>query len=189
MRDEEYLFYSDINEKKRTGRSASKRNRTGKGAVRLPSDYMTAKEKRAMNGEVVTMSLREPMDWTAFRRVPDDLKSEYIQSLQDRFDVTYPMLAKMFGVCEHTVKRELARIGHPLGMRGKRKAAVDAFNEWLGQKAPVEKPDTKHAEKPDTKHKVLTAEIAAITTPDELALMLKMLFGAAPRKYHVVSVE
>ena len=183
MRDEEYLFYSDINEKKRTGRSAAKRNRTGKGAVRLPSDYLTAKEKRAMNGEVVTMSMREPMDWAAFRRVPDDLKCEYIQSLQDRFDVTYPMLAKMLGVCDHTVKRELARIGHPLGMRGKRKAAVDAFNEWLGepQKAP--------AEKPDTKHKVLTAEIAAITTPDELAVMLKMLFGAAPRKYHVVSVE
>ena len=54
MNDEKYVFINDCAEKKRTARGIhNKRTHAGKGGkVIFPSDYLTRKEREAMNGEV-----------------------------------------------------------------------------------------------------------------------------------------
>jgi hypothetical protein len=84
LRDEEYLFRQDVKEKSHTARSARyRKTHTGKrGVVKFPSDYMTEKEKKAMNGEVQTYKLNDPMTWEEFKAMPDDIKAVYIKALQ-----------------------------------------------------------------------------------------------------------
>lgn len=60
MRDEEFIFYSDVREKKIISHSASKRaSRRGyiRGGMRTAYDFLTAKEKKGLNGEVKIMNI------------------------------------------------------------------------------------------------------------------------------------
>ena len=66
MTDERYTFVQDVKEKKRTARGYHNKVRRG-GAMKLPSDYLTKKERDAMNGECVTISLDRPMKWANFK--------------------------------------------------------------------------------------------------------------------------
>lgn len=65
MRDERYVFVSDVKERKSAARSArNRRTHNGKGGrVILPHDHVTRKEWESMNGEVKTYKLNEPMSY------------------------------------------------------------------------------------------------------------------------------
>ena len=69
MTDEKFVFVSDCADKKRTARGIhNKRTHAGKGGkVIFPSDYLTRKEREAMNGEVKTYALNRPMRWKAYK--------------------------------------------------------------------------------------------------------------------------
>lgn len=86
MTDEKFLFVTDCADKKRTARGVNnKRTHTGKGGkVRFPSDNLTRKELNAMNGEVVSYKLNEPMTWAEFKALPDDIKKTYIKLLREK---------------------------------------------------------------------------------------------------------
>lgn len=62
MTDERFTFIEDCKDKKRTARGAhNKRTHCGKGgAVMFPSDYLTTKEKKAMNGECKAYRMNDP---------------------------------------------------------------------------------------------------------------------------------
>lgn len=94
MNDEKYVFITDCAEKKRTARGIhNKRTHAGKGGkVIFPSDYLTRKEREAMNGEIKTYALNRPMRWKEFKLLPDDVRREYIENLQKRFDVQQKIL-------------------------------------------------------------------------------------------------
>ena len=113
MTDEKFLFVTDCADKKRTARGIhNKRTHTGKGGkVRFPSDNLSRKELNAMNGEVVTYSLNKPMKWDEYKRMPDDLRRQYIENLQKRYDIMQKDLADMFGVSVETVRLETKKIG------------------------------------------------------------------------------
>lgn len=121
MNDEKYVFITDCAEKKRTARGIhNKRTHTGKGGkVRFPSDYLTRKEREAMNGEVKTYSLNRPMLWKEFKLLPDDIRREYIEGLQKRFDVQQKDLAAMFGVSVQTTCLETEKLGITFPRRGR----------------------------------------------------------------------
>lgn len=204
MTDERYVFVHDVRDKKNIGHSAAKRNRTGKGPVRMPSDYMTAKEKKAMNGEEKTYRLGEPMKLRAFMSMPEDLQRQYITGLRDRFDATDVMIAEMLGCNRAYVHKVCQRIGCLAGARGRRKADEAGFRAWIEHGAgvcpeaavetkiptvPVENPYKVTVEEGDVEKRntVLSAEFAAYTTPADLALLLKVLFGDEPRTYRVVA--
>jgi len=88
MDDAEYLFHQDCKEKKNIGRGYFAKNRTGKGRVKFPSDYLTKKEKNKMNGEVVSWDLNKIYGWAEFKAMPNDLKLPYLQKLVDTYGVT-----------------------------------------------------------------------------------------------------
>lgn len=113
MKDEHYVFLKDVSEKKNVARSArNKRTHNGKrGGVKFPSDYMTEKERNAMNSEVKSYRLNEPMSWKEFKAMPDDIKVAYVKLLREKFGVPDTYLAKMFGVSQTITARVITELG------------------------------------------------------------------------------
>ena len=103
MTDYEYVFHQDVREKKSVGRNIRYKNRTGKGGVKMPSDYLTKKEKKMLNGDVTTYDMGKPMAWAEFKRMPDDLQRNYMQGMVDKFHPTQKAIAELFGTTKNTV--------------------------------------------------------------------------------------
>lgn len=100
MSDEQYELMQDTKEKSITARSARyTRGHCGKGGkVILPSDRLSAKELKKMNGECKTYRLGSPMSWTEFKDMPNDLKVMYIKKLRKKFNIPDEELAVAMGV-------------------------------------------------------------------------------------------
>ena len=133
--DEQYEFIKDSREKKITARSASKqRTHAGKGgSVKFPSDYLTRKELKAMNGPVTEYNLSKPMSWDKFKSIPRDAQIEYIKGIRERFDgCTDTAIGEMFGVSSRTVSLYVKDLGLALGRGagGSRKWDKDTFHRW-----------------------------------------------------------
>lgn len=117
MTDEKYIFLQDCKEKKRTAAGAfHRRNHAGKGgAIKFPSDYMTRKERRAMNGETKTYRLNDPMDWKEYKAMPDDIRVLYVKALREKFNVPDRRIAEMLGVSQRAFAYDAERLGIALG--------------------------------------------------------------------------
>lgn len=147
MKDETYAFISDVRGKGQTARSAKhKRSHTGKGGrVKLPSDNMTAKELKAMNGEVKAYRLNEPMTWQEFKAMPDDIKVTYIKLLREKFGVPDCKVADMMGVHKCVMSGEIKRIGLGHGEKhgGYRSWDQEGFLAWRTGAAEKRKEGTE----------------------------------------------
>lgn len=88
------VFNDDIREKKSIKNSASKTNRTGKGPVRFPSDYLSKKEKEQLNGECTTWKYSDFPDRKAFKKMPDDIKIGYINWILNVYNVGISTISK-----------------------------------------------------------------------------------------------
>ena len=106
-------FDYDAMQKKRIAHGASHMKRGSKSKkCTLPSDYLTAAQKRRLNGPVITYKLDEPMSWESFKAMPEDLQKKYILNLQETYQANNDMLGKMFGVTGVSV----CRMRHALGV-------------------------------------------------------------------------
>ena len=103
-------FDYDAMQKKRIARGASHMKRGSKKCT-LPSDYLTAAQKRRLNGPVSTYKLDEPMNWENFKAMPEDLQKKYILNLQETYQANNDMLGKMFGVTGVSVCRMRNALG------------------------------------------------------------------------------
>lgn len=140
--DEQYVLFSDTAEKKRVARcSHNKRSHCGKGgSVRFPSDYMSKKEKEAMNGEMKSYNLNKPMTWTDLRAMPKDLQITYIKKLRNNYDVPDAVLAESFDISQSYISQFLASLGLGSGLnagakrKGWRKSEkAKRFYAWWSQ--------------------------------------------------------
>lgn len=132
--DEQYEMIKDSREKKSIAASSYKqRTHCGKGgAVKFPSDYLSAKELKAMNGECIKYaSLKQPMNWEEFKKLPDDLKIEYVKSLRKKFNVPDAELATMFGVNKNIVYRHFKCYGLGKGVGSGAKVKTWNRDGWL----------------------------------------------------------
>lgn len=107
MRDAEFVFHQDVNDKKKTGRGAYHRVRGGGRYVKMPSDSLSRKEKEALNSEVITYELNKPMVWKEYKAMPKAIQKEYCEGLMRKFNVGPMAMSKMFGVTDGAVTREL----------------------------------------------------------------------------------
>ena len=90
-------FDYDVMQKKRIARGASRMKRGSKSKkCTLPSDYLTATQKRRLNGPVSTYKLDEPMSLESFKAMPEDLQIQYILGLQENYGANDEMIGKMF---------------------------------------------------------------------------------------------
>ena len=85
--DEQYVMISDSIEKKKIARSShNRKTHCGKGGrIKFPSDYLSKKELKAMNGDVKSYNLNRSMTWEEFRSMPQDLQIMYIKKLRNEF--------------------------------------------------------------------------------------------------------
>ena len=154
MKDETYVYISDVKEKGAVGRSArARRTHTGKGGrVRLPSDSLSKKELQQMNGECKSYRLNDPMKWEDFKAMPDDIKVTYIKLLRQKFNPPVIQIAKMMGVTEACVRRELQKFGLTDGKRrsGRLKWDKEGFWAWVNgvDKLPEPVNEEIHVEEP-----------------------------------------
>lgn len=98
MKDEEYVFRQEIAEKKQAARGAYHKVRGGGKTVKMPSDYMTRKEKNSLNGEVKTYAMSKPLTWYEFSRMPDEIQVTYIRGLVDKYSAPPLWVAQMLGI-------------------------------------------------------------------------------------------
>ena len=117
--DEQWDMIEDSISKKRTAQSARhRRTHCGKGgSVKFPSDYMTKKELKAMNGECKSYRLNDPMMWEEFKKLPDDIKTMYIKSIREKYDIPDKYLAEAMGVASPTFCKWMKCLGCTLGVR------------------------------------------------------------------------
>lgn len=153
MKDETYLFIQDVRDKKNTARSArNKRTHTGKrGGVKLPSDYMTEKEKKKMNGECKSYRLNSPMKWAEFKTMPDDVKIIYIKAIREKYNAPDSQIAKMLGITQAPASVEFRRLGIGAGKTKGRCTAWDkeGFFAWISG-VPVPTTDTAEVPQAET---------------------------------------
>lgn len=134
MSDEQYEMTKEIRDKSITARSARHtRTHCGKsGAVKFPSDFLSRKELKAMSGECIKYaSLKKPMTWEEFKKLPDDLKVEYIKSIRERFGVPDKHIAEMFGCSACTLSlwlKDLKCSGKPSS--GNKQWEKEKFYAW-----------------------------------------------------------
>lgn len=128
MPDEQYVMISDSIEKKKIAHSShNRKTHCGKGGrVKFPSDYLSKKELKAMNGEVKSYNLNKPMTWEEFRSMPQDLQIMYIKKLRNEFGVPDSVLGKAMGVCKSSFSKAMKDLNLSLG-----KSAGAIGKQWL----------------------------------------------------------
>ena len=99
MNEIEYMLRQDAREKKAAGRGIyHKRSGSKSTYVGLPSDHLTAAEKKRRNGPVSTYNINKRLSFEEFKELPVDLASEYISRLQDTYNVGAERIADSMGV-------------------------------------------------------------------------------------------
>jgi hypothetical protein len=139
MTDVEYLFRQTERDRKRDGRGAyNKKGGSKSKKCSLPSDKMTQKEWKKMNGPVVSYNMNKPVSWKEFKLWPDDIQREYLQLLMEKYSVGTPELSKMFGVSDKQMQDRRKKIGLAAKRGGKRPPILPEWWVFLGEAKPVE---------------------------------------------------
>lgn len=135
------MFYSEVRDRKAIGRGGfHKKGGSKSKKCNLPSDNLTERGWRKMNGPVNTINMNAPMAWGDFKELRVDLKEQYIRGLVERFNVTKATLAEVFGVNVTTFIRYTKDINMSDVFRVGKKMKADekaAFFEFFGH-VPVE---------------------------------------------------
>lgn len=140
-------FDYEVLQKKRIGYGAVHKKGRRKGCT-LPSDHLTAAEKKARNGEMKSYHLDLPMTWEDFKTMPKDLQSEYIRSLQSRFDVGLSNISRdLFRLSRTALVMYMRENGIPYDAPkrgGALNTAVEAvWKQWIEQDVPLVRANDK----------------------------------------------
>lgn len=136
-------FDYDVLEKKRIASGARHRKCGSKSKkCTLPSDYLTSKQKKGLNGKMVTYDLSHPMSYSVFKDMPRDLQKEYLYKLYEDWGITLTQIANMMHCAPETIRSKCidfgfnttknyrSNIAHPM--------SVSEWEAWcFGKEIPV----------------------------------------------------
>ena len=114
MDDIEYVFNSDIREKKRTARGSRNKVCGAKShKCTLPFESMKRKELIAMNGSVTNYKLSEFYSWEQFLAMPSDIQVEYINRMSEHYNIGLSTLSMtLFGKKDdQTLRKHFIKAG------------------------------------------------------------------------------
>ena len=188
MTDAEYLFKLTERERKRNARGEKNKIKGGGGAVRLPSDNLTKKEREAMNGEIVTYKVHSPVKWPEFKRWPPDIQREYFKRLDTSYRQTAEMYAAMFGVSKNTVSTLRASLGVKTGNRGRNLPDAAGWQRFTnrggGEEEKAAPEEAAPEEKPLTNQNALEAYARGSMErmdAEQMAKILRALIGTGAK--------
>lgn len=125
-------FDFDIMEKKRIAQGTRARKCGSKSRkCTLPSDYLTAAQKKGLNGKVSTYNLSGPMTYSKFRVMPDDLQKEYLLKLRNEMGASQTAISEMMQCSYETVRQTLIRHGIPTNTKRMSFESKLRWNAWL----------------------------------------------------------
>ena len=131
-------LFDDLKVKNAVAQSARSRP-SGKGRYMLPSDYLSATEKKKLNGEITVYEMKVPISWAKFKGYPKDIQKEYIQWFVDEFSLSRGFFCKMLGISVPGGYPYMKQQGFlEMFVRQMRKEDEIRFNEWLKQYRPDE---------------------------------------------------
>ena len=173
MKDETYLFISDVKDKKITARSArNTRTHCGKGGrVRFPSDNLSKKELMKMSGECKSYKLNSPMAWKEFMSMPDDIKITYIKLLRQKFNAPGKQIANMLGCNAADYSKEIKRLGISEGAHSRGRCTPwdkeGFFAWWHGtDKIPTPVPEEPTQEEAEETEETFVEDDLPFEEPD-----------------------
>lgn len=111
-------FDYDCTQKKRIARGAFAHISWKRGGCTLPSDLLTAKQRKEKNGEVKSYNISRPMPWCEFKQIPDDLKREFFRNMQS-FGGSAKWLAEEMGASDQTIRDSAEKVGAPFRRGGR----------------------------------------------------------------------
>lgn len=105
MTDERFVFTQDVKERSQMKTGAfHKKNGSKSKKCTFPSDHLTAKQKKKLNGECETFKLNEPFrDWKAFKKYSVTMKTAYLDNLIHNYGARQKDVAEMFGITPNTI--------------------------------------------------------------------------------------
>ena len=108
MNEIEYVFNSDIQEKKRTARGSHNKKCGAKSQkCTLPFESMKRKEREKMNGDIMNYKLSEFYTWEQFLAMPSDIQVEYINRMSEYYNVGLSTLSMtLFGRKDDQILRK-----------------------------------------------------------------------------------
>lgn len=83
---------------------------------------------------LLAFDLSAPMSWSAFRQMPEDYQTAYLDGLIGRFGATDEMLSLMFGIHRNDIRYWRKKLGvDPAGWHGRGPGPADLsrWYEWL----------------------------------------------------------
>lgn len=132
----DWIFNSDVIEKKKLARQAKYRKRGSKKCT-LSTDSMTHKQWLERCGNTVVYNYEKPILWDDFCELPIHIQKEYLLRLIQKYHTTASDLAKMFGIAAPVLSKYCGNeeIGIKFS-RGKRMTKQErmAFREFCGDK-------------------------------------------------------
>lgn len=138
MTNERYVFQQEVRERKDLARQAHyMKNGCKSKKCTLPSDYMTRKEKLAMNGEVISYNFSRFYTYEEFKALPDHAKAEYLNHLCAKYKVSKKFVAEtVLGVSVKTLDSHLKRCGLMDQIKSYR-SGTKADRDYLANKVQI----------------------------------------------------
>lgn len=151
-------LFDDLKVKNAVAQSARTRP-SGKSRYMMPSDYLSATEKKKLNGEITVYTMKEPISWAKFKGYPKDIQKEYIQWFVDEFGVSRSMLCEVFDVTANTIYVYFKQQGF-VNMLIRRPTRENQwkFAEWMKQYRPEEEAEETPVQEESKKEKVKVVE-------------------------------
>jgi len=133
MTDERYVYTQDQKERSKTKNGAyHKKNRSKSKKCSFPSDYLTVKEKKKLNGPCESIDLSKPIkDIRVFRRYPSSLQQEYLQNLIDKYGARKQDICDMFGTSASNFNRYCDNHGIQIKCGPRRRNMDERFAKFI----------------------------------------------------------
>lgn len=167
MTDERFVYNADLRDRKRTASGA----RAKKGGSRsrrctLPSDALSASQKRKLNGSVESISLNSPMSWARLRELAPTLQFLYLDHLVNEHKARRVDLCAMLGVATCTFWKLQQKLPGKLIFNNRPKKPAPEWETFMaaGYQGTPPAPPTA-SQRPDTAQEAPTV----VSTPAVLA--------------------
>lgn len=142
MTDERFVFQQDVKERSKMKTGAfHKKNGCKSKKCTLPSDRLTASQKKKLNGECMSIKMNEPYhNWKDFKRLSIDMQRNYISNLVVEHQARSKDIAEMFNISPTTFSQYCIKFSPRIKFNGGR--VMD--EKWLDF---ITKPVLKKTEK------------------------------------------
>lgn len=177
MTDEKYLFEQTARERKRNTRgSFAKKGRSRSKRCSLPSDYLTAKERKELNGVVETVNTMKVLSYDEWKKLSPSMKAVYIEALFEMHQARVIDIAEMWGKTSGNLCKTFKNYGIDIGSMSKKSRAYKnkaPDDSWLDFVASATALEGQDSQEPVEEESVAPAASDAVKHDDSAPSALK----------------